>query len=211
MGGAESTPYLKFLANDKCAFLPLYPQTADAPATATLQGDEGLDAAEVHLQLLAHQSRQLLLTILHTPTVEIGGLRVIVVEHLGKHTLVGGVAKSGRTAQNPLAGGLLHTQVGKGCRQTVGHGTEVGFRHVLPAILKFLGHTTAALAEACVAYLATMAKHLSAGGLHRLRHALLRGTGDALVALAVVVGAHVEDGVVLAVVPSDDLVLLLDE
>ena len=55
VGGAECTAYLQFLANDKCAFLTLYPQTADAPTAPTLQGNEGFDAAKVHLQLLTHQ------------------------------------------------------------------------------------------------------------------------------------------------------------
>ena len=37
------------------------------------------------------------------------------------------------------------------------------------------------------------------------------GAGDALIALAVVVGTHIEDGVILAVVPTDELVVALGE
>ena len=88
---------------------------------------------------------------------------------------------------------------------------KVGLGRVFPAILELLGLTTAALMEAGVADLAVVGEHLSARRCNGLRHLRTAGHRDALVTLAVVIGADIIDGMVLAVVPADDLVVLLDE
>ena len=74
----------------------------------------------------------------------------------------------------------------------------------LPAILKFLHHAAARLAEASVAQGSAMHEHLSPRGTDGLLHLLGRGAGDALIALAVVVGAHVKVHMVVAVPPLDE-------
>ena len=40
---------------------------------------------------------------------------------------------------------------------------------------------------------------------------LVARMADALVALAVVVGTHIEDGMIFAVIPTDELVVFLDK
>ena len=47
--------------------------------------------------------------------------------------------------------------------------------------------------------------------MYSLRHMLARSLRDALIALAVVIGAYVEDGVVFAIVPLYQLVVLAYE
>ena len=54
-------------------------------------------------------------------------------------------------------------------------------------------------------------EHLAACFLHGFHHTLVGGTGNALVALAMVVGAYVEDGMVFAVVPADVFCFGLEE
>jgi hypothetical protein len=76
---------------------------------------------------------------------------------------------------------------------------------------EFFGRAAAALGETRVANLAIGGEDLSARLAYGLSHVAAGLLGDALVALAMVVGAYVEDGVVLAVVPSDKHVVLADE
>ena len=65
--------------------------------------------------------------------------------------------------------------------------------------------------EAGVANLVVIEEHLAT----RLADGLLDmgtgGLGDALITLAVVVGADIEDGMVFAVVPADELIVLSRE
>ena len=187
MGLAERAAYLEFLANSKGALGTHDAQFPDAAALAALQRFEVGDVAKVHLQLTADQLRQFLLRVLHRPAVEVGRLLVVVVEHLRQHVAVVGVAIGTRD------------------------GRQVGFRGVLPAILELLRLTAAALREAGVAQLSLIGEHLSACSLHGLGHSRDVGVGDALIALAMVVGTDVEDGVVLAVVPTDAFALAFDE
>ena len=49
------------------------------------------------------------------------------------------------------------------------------------------------------------------GVVNSLFHMFVGGLGDALVTLAVVVGAYIKYGMVVAVVPSDELVVFFDE
>ena len=56
-----------------------------------------------------------------------------------------------------------------------------------------------------------MRQHLTTSCLHSLLHCRIAGIGDALITLAMIVGTHVEYRVVLTVVPTDDLVILLDK
>ena len=80
----------------------------------------------------------------------------------------------------------------------------------------FLRASAAAFGEACVAdFYGSIAvgvlQHLPLRGLHGFLHAGVGRTRHALVALTVVVGADVEERVVFAVAPADELVLRLDE
>ena len=187
MGLAEGATDLEFLADGERLLRAHDLQLPDAAALAPLQGDEVQDLTEVLLQLAADEFGELLLGVFHRPTVEVGRLLVVVVEHAREDLLVAGVA------------------VG------VVEGDEVGLRRVFPAVLELLGLTATALMEAGVADLVSVGEHLSARRGNGLRHLRTAGHRDALVTLAVVVGADIVDGVVFAVVPADDLIFLLDE
>ena len=79
----------------------------------------------------------------------------------------------------------------------------------LPAVLEALRDAAARLRETCVAEPALVREHLAAGGADGLLHGRRRGARDALITLAMVVGADVEARVILAVVPSDETLVVL--
>ena len=82
MALAERTTNLQFLADGEGLLRTHNLQLPDAPALASLQGNEVGDDAEVVLQLGIDEVGNLLRSVLHGPAVEIVGLQVIVVEHL---------------------------------------------------------------------------------------------------------------------------------
>ena len=73
-----------------------------------------------------------------------------------------------------------------------------------PAVFKLLHHATAGLTEARVTQRTAVHEHLAPCGTDSLLHFFGRSAGDALVALAMVVGTHVEVHVVVAVPPLDE-------
>ena len=124
------------------------------------------------------------------------------------------VAEGCRSLPYPVFRLLLVRQVGQGTVfffLEVAHGGEVGIMLVLPTIFKFLGRSAATLRETCVANLVVIHQQLPTGGLYGFCHRSVRCFRDALITLAMVVGAHVEDGVVLTVIPTNVFVLRLDE
>ena len=141
------------------------------------------------------------------PAVEVLGLLVIVVEYLRQDAAVGGVAERIGLLAYPCLGVGLHGQVGQRCvcgytLPTIAHGHQVWFVYVLPAVTVSFGDAAAALRKAGIAYLATVLQYLAAGGCYSLAGLVAGFAGDALVTLAMVIGTHVEYGVVLAVVPA---------
>ncbi len=78
-----------------------------------------------------------------------------------------------------------------------------------PTILKLLHHAPARLRETRVAQLAVVHEHLPPCGLDGLPHGLGRGARDALIALAMVVGAHIKVSVVVVVPPLDEFVAVV--
>ena len=77
--------------------------------------------------------------------------------------------------------------------------------------MEFLGDTAAALGEPGIADFLAIHQNLSLGLADSFCHMRRSLLGDALVALAVVVGADIKDGVVFAVVPADEHVVFLDK
>ena len=82
---------------------------------------------------------------------------------------------------------------------------------VFPAVVELFSHSAAALRETGVADGMLVHEYLAACFLYGFHHTLVGGTGNALVALAMVVGAYVEDGMVFAVVPADVFCFGLEE
>ena len=72
----------------------------------------------------------------------------------------------------------------------------------LPTILILLGYAAAAFAETGIADVLTRHQYLSASLAHGLLYMPVLGFGYALIALTMVVGTHVEYGMVVAVVPA---------
>ena len=91
----------------------------------------------------------------------------------------------------------------------VTHRHQIRFLDILPTVLELLRLTTAAFREAGITEFVVIDQHLSAGSLDSLGHSRRRGTGDTLIALTVVVGTDIKQGMVLTVVPAKQLVLLL--
>ena len=130
-------------------------------------------------------------------------------EHI--QLLIGRVAESGSRLANPLLGRGLVGEVHHWRIFCIAHRLEIGFRRVFPAILELLGHATATLGEARITDIAVGREYLPPGGLHRLAHMPACLLGNALVALAVVIGTHIEDGMVLTIVPPDKRIVFLDK
>ena len=59
--------------------------------------------------------------------------------------------------------------------------------------------------------LVAIGENLSTGGADGLYHMGVAGLGDTLITLTMIIGADIEDGMILAVVPADDLIVFLDE
>ena len=93
----------------------------------------------------------------------------------------------------------------------VAHSREIFHILVLPAVFILLAHSSATLTEACVTYLVAGHQNLSTCLFHGLCHMYARRFGYALIALAVVVGADIEYGMVASVVPAYEFVVLLYE
>ena len=115
------------------------------------------------------------------------------------------MTEGGWCSPNPAFGFFLYGQVGEeggflACFP-IPSAVQVRVQSVAPAILELLKGTSAALGESGVAYLVFVHQHLTAGVGHCLPYLFGRCTGDALVALAMVIGTDVKAGVGIAFVP----------
>ena len=88
---------------------------------------------------------------------------------------------------------------------------QVRLGRILPTILEFLRFTTTALREARIADLAAIGQYLSTCIADGFCHMRIVGLGDALITLTMIIGTHIEDGMILAIVPANQLIILLDE
>lgn len=93
----------------------------------------------------------------------------------------------------------------------VANSREISLRRILPAILEFLGYSAAAFRESCIADFFAVHQNLSLGLADSFSYMGRCFLGDTLVALAVVVGTYIKEGVVFAVVPADERIFLLGE
>ena len=88
---------------------------------------------------------------------------------------------------------------------------EIGFGCVFPTILEFLGISTTALVETGIADFTIVGEYLSARIADGFLHVAVTGHRDTLITLTVVIGTDIEDGVILAIVPTDEFVIFLYE
>ncbi len=84
-------------------------------------------------------------------------------------------------------------------------------RIVFPTILELLCYSAATLAETGIANVVAIHQYLAARLIDRFLHMHISRLGDALVTLAMVIGAYVKDSMVFAVVPTDVFGFGLDE
>ena len=219
MSIAQSAAYFQFLTDGERLLGANNLQSADASAASSFYGDKVDDAAKVNLQAFSHEVLQLLLRIGDVPTVEVGSLLVVIVEHLREYLSVVGVAQRFGCGTYPFFGVSLDGEVGQIGRgilfaldiSHIPYSHEIRLLDILPAVLEFLGSAATAFGEAGVAYLVVVQEYLSACGVNGLRHLWTCSLCYALVALAMVVGANVEDGMVFAVVPLYEFVVLAYE
>ena len=188
MAVAEGAADLQLLADGEGTAAAHNLQLDDALSRAALDGDEVEDVAQVvHLQVGADVALCLGLCERHRPAVEIGGLLIVVVEHLTDDLRVAGVAEG------------------------VFDAFEIGVVFVFPTALECLGVAATTFGEAGIAHFAVADEHLSSGSFHGSLHLRAGLSRDALITLAVVIGADVVGRVCLAVGPADEFVVRLGE
>ena len=183
----QRTTDLEFLT-DRESFLRSHNlQLPDTTTLSTLKRNEIGNGSEVIFQFAVDQLRELLLGVLHRPSVEIGRLLIEIIQHLRKDMLI--------------------------ARVTIGivERLQIGLWRILPAILKLLSLSATTFREARVADLILIDQNLSARGLYGLFHSRTRLFGDALIALAMIIGTHVENGMVFTIVPAYEFIILFDK
>ena len=82
---------------------------------------------------------------------------------------------------------------------------EIGVFDVFPTVLELLESAATAFGETGITNLSVGRQHLAAGSGNGLFHNISGCTCNALVALAMVVGAYIETCMVLSVVPANQL------
>ncbi len=205
MAVRESAAYHQFLAYDAFSLCAGDFQFTDSSGGAAGQWRQAQYAAEIFAKTVGHEAGDFFLRQCLCPAVEVGSLAVIAVEHLREHSPVGGVAEGFRLAEYPADGVFFHCKVGEVSRvYAVAPGLEIGARSVIPACLEDFEDSAAAFREAGVAELAVEGEDHAAGVGHGSGGHRGRDTADALIALAVVVGADVEIEMVFAVPVSDE-------
>ena len=187
MRGAEHASNLEFLAHDERLLLPYNPQFADVPAWSFLHNLHAEDWSEFHLQMLRDEVVRLLLRKLFRPFVEVPCLEVVIVEYLTQNLSVIRVA------------------------ERIFDGVQIGNLDVLPAVLILVCLTSATLSKSRIANLSVVHQHLSSGCANCLSHLRIAGPCDALIALAMVVGTDIKDGMVFSIVPTDALAFAFHE
>ena len=208
MALAQYASYLQFLADDERLFRTDDLQSGYSAALAALQRHEINNRSQVHFQVVRDEFRQFRLCVLHLPAVEVGCFLVIIVQHLRQYLIVVGIAERLGTTANPALCLRFVSEIElwearfRNLLLAVSHSRKITLRRVFPAILELFGLSAAAFAEACVANLIARHQYLASCVLHRQLNVLVGGARYALLTLAMVVGAHIEYGVVVAVVPS---------
>ena len=187
MGIRQGTAYLQLFAYGERAFCPDYLQARDTSALATLHGLHCHYAAKIEVKLVVKQFPYFLLRYLYCPAVEVVCLLVIIVKHLTENLLVGSVAVRAWDRD------------------------EVRLVDILPAVAVLFCHAATTLGESCIAYLIARDKNLTLCLPHGLTDTWQSLACYALLTLTMVVGADIEDGVVLTVVPPYQLVVFLHE
>ena len=129
----------------------------------------------------------LLLGVLHRPSVEVSGLQVVTVEHLSQELLVRHIAE-----------GIVHTG-------------EVGDGYIVPAVLELIGASSATLTKAGVAHLSVMGEHESPRLQHSLMYSLILYASYTLIALTMVIGTYIKECMLMPVIPSQQSALILLE
>ena len=211
---AQRTANFQFLTDGKGLLGSDNLKFADSSTLSALHRLHVEDGTQVHLQFVGDELLQFLLAERFLPAVEVDGFLIIVVEHLGEDFLILRVAESWRIEADPFLCLFLIGQIWQCMFHTQGdvaNRREISLRCVLPAILEFLGDSAAAFRESCVADFFAVHQNLPLGladGFGYMRRSFF---GDALVALAVVVGTDIKEGMVFAVVPADECIFLPGE
>ena len=175
---AECTTYLEFLAYGVAALGTYNLQFPDASALAALQRNEVHNVAKLHLEFRLDDVAQLFRSIAYLPGVEVLRLLVVVVEYLRDNLFVTGVTE-----------GVVDTY-------------KIWLWSVFPAVLELLGLSATTLRETGITYLVAIHQYLSACSLDSIYNVAVCLFRDTLIALTVVVGTDIEDGMVVAVVPA---------
>ena len=212
VGAAQHTAYFQLLSDDERLLCADDFQPADMSAPSALYRDEVEDAAKVRFQIFRDESGQFVLRIFHAPTVEVRRLPVVVVQHLAEYFFVFRVAERRRVAPYPLFRLFFpgkvrqcRTDARQVLRRNVSDAGQVRQMLVFPTVFELFGRSATAFRETCVADVIPRREDLAACGFDGFHHGLVAGSRDALIALAMVVGAYVEYRMVFAVVPTDQL------
>jgi hypothetical protein len=122
------------------------------------------------------------------------------------------IAEAFRLGTNPFSSFLFVGKIRKGdIGRAVSDCLKIRIILLFPAIAEFLGNSATAFGKTGIAYFSSFGQYLAAGRTDSFRNIGTGSLGDALIPLAMIIGAYIEDGVFFAVVPSQVLILGLDE
>ena len=202
----QSSSDFQLLTNGK-RFLATYNlKFADASGSTSLDRNQIKNIAIIGFGVLANQFSQFFLGITNLPTIEIGGFLVVVVQNLRKNLLVVSVAERSRCLAYPSFCFLFVGQVRQWTRfflVGISYGRQIVIMFVFPTIFKFFGRAPTTFGETRVANLVVINQNLTTSGLNSFCNSCVRCLGDTLIALAMVVGTNIKDGMVFSVVPTD--------
>ena len=113
------------------------------------------------------------------------------------------IAEAFRLGTNPFSSFLFVGKVRKGdIGRAVSDCLKIRIILLFPAIAEFLGNSATAFGKTGIAYFSSFSQYLAAGRTDSFRNIGTGSLGDALIPLAMIIGAYIEDGVFFAVVPS---------
>src|SRR5262249_41464081 len=103
----ERSADFKLLSDDHLFALAHDAQPDDAPRSASFDGFELMNRAELDAELRAQQLPQLVLRYRHAPPVKVRGLLIEIWQNLSEDACVRRVAERGRRIANPALGVCL--------------------------------------------------------------------------------------------------------
>ena len=200
----ERPSYFKFPAYGHAPFPTDNLEEFHSPGRTAFERDEIGDRSEIDAALSGNQRGEFLLTILHTPTVEIRRGAVNIAQRSPQDVRISDVAEGVRQRTHPRPGAFLGLRARQGrARLGVHIAYKIGYMHGVPDILVRLGDPSTRLRVASIADGLSRHQNLSPcfgdgpGDCRRSTEC------DSVKSLTMIVRADIELMVRLSVVPAE--------